>query len=315
MSLYRTNTNCHFKKEIAVVYKLELDGIIIGNLGNGGTHEFTLPAGSHILKFIYGRRCMKTVMLNIAENTDILHMNVSINAGGLDAQSDSAGCVTVAANEKKSNGCGIGCLTIIIIIAVATIISSIIGSDSSDTRTDTSAVSQNSELSDNEKSAKLLESATDYFDRDRYAKAISLCKKICADYPDTKVSGNMTAYPAEQYAKFPEVSAVNLMSEYGSNSVDADMSYDGKTIIVSGIVSSIGKTNSKSNLCVVLKTNTMLFGVQLNFKPENEADVADLCKGTKVKAIGTCSGRSGLLSVLTDVTNVMIDDCILINWF
>ena len=258
---------------------------------------------------------MKTVMLNIAENTDILHMNVSINAGGLDAQSDSAGCVTVAANEKKSNGCGIGCLTIIIIIAVATIISSIIGSDSSDTRTDTSAVSQNSELSDNEKAAKLLESATDYFDRDRYAKAISLCKKICADYPDTKVSGNMTAYPAEQYAKFPEVSAVNLMSEYGSNSVDADMSYDGKTIIVSGIVSSIGKTNSKSNLCVVLKTNTMLFGVQLNLKPENEADVADLCKGTKVKAIGTCSGRSGLLSVLTDVTNVMIDDCILINWF
>lgn len=315
MSLYRTNTNCHFKKEIAVVYKLELDGIIIGNLGNGGTHEFTLPAGSHILKFIYGRRCMKTVMLNIAENTDILHMNVSINAGGLDAQSDSAGCVTVAANEKKSNGCGIGCLTIIIIIAVATIISSIIGSDSSNTRTDTSAVSQNSELSDNEKAAKLLESATDYFDRDRYAKAISLCKKICADYPDTKVSGNMTAYPAEQYAKFPEVSAVNLMSEYGSNSVDADMSYDGKTIIVSGIVSSIGKTNSKSNLCVVLKTNTMLFGVQLNLKPENEADVADLCKGTKVKAIGTCSGRSGLLSVLTDVTNVMIDDCILINWF
>ena len=315
MSLYRTNTNCLFKKEIAVVYKLELDGIIIGNLGNGGTHEFTLPAGSHILKFIYGRRCMKTVMLNIAENTDILHMNVSINAGGLEAQSDSAGCVTVAANEKKSNGCGIGCLTIIIIIAVATIISSIIGSDSSDTRTDTSAVSQNSELSDNEKAAKLLESATDYFDRDRYAKAISLCKKICADYPDTKVSGNMTAYPAEQYAKFPEVSAVNLMSEYGSNSVDADMSYDGKTIIVSGIVSSIGKTNSKSNLCVVLKTNTMLFGVQLNLKPENEADVADLCKGTKVKAIGTCSGRSGLLSVLTDVTNVMIDDCILINWF
>lgn len=290
-------------------------GIIIGNHGNGGTHEFTLPAGSHILKFIYGRRCMKTVMLNIAENTDILHMNVSINAGGLEAQSDSAGCVTVAANEKKSNGCGIGCLTIIIIIAVATIISSIIGSDSSDTRTDTSAVSQNSELSDNEKAAKLLESATDYFDRDRYAKAISLCKKICADYPDTKVSGNMTAYPAEQYAKFPEVSAVNLMSEYGSNSVDADMSYDGKTIIVSGIVSSIGKTNSKSNLCVVLKTNTMLFGVQLNLKPENEADVADLCKGTKVKAIGTCSGRSGLLSVLTDVTNVMIDDCILINWF
>ena len=290
-------------------------GIIIGNHGNGGTHEFTLPAGSHILKFIYGRRCMKKVMLNIAENTDILHMNVSINAGGLEAQSDSAGCVTVAANEKKSNGCGIGCLTIIIIIAVATIISSIIGSDSSDTRTDTSAVSQNSELSDNEKAAKLLESATDYFDRDRYAKAISLCKKICADYPDTKVSGNMTAYPAEQYAKFPEVSAVNLMSEYGSNSVDADMSYDGKTIIVSGIVSSIGKTNSKSNLCVVLKTNTMLFGVQLNLKPENEADVADLCKGTKVKAIGTCSGRSGLLSVLTDVTNVMIDDCILINWF
>ena len=104
MSLYRTNTNCHFKKEIAVVYKIELDGIIIGNLGNGGTHEFTLPAGSHILKFIYGRRCMKTVMLNIAENTDILHMNVSINAGGLDVQSDSAGCVTVAANKKKPNG-------------------------------------------------------------------------------------------------------------------------------------------------------------------------------------------------------------------
>ena len=313
MSLYRTNTNCHFKKEIAVVYKLELDGIIIGNLGNGGTHEFALPAGSHILKFIYGRRCMKTVMLNIAENTEALHINVRINAGGLDVQSDSAGCVTVAANEKKPNGCSIGCLTIIIIIAVTTIISSIIGSDSSDTRTDTSAVSQNSELSDNEKAANLLESATDYFDRDRYAKAISLCKKICADYPDTDVSGNMTAYPAEQYAKFPEVSAVNLMSEYSSNSVDADMSYDCKTIIVSGIVSSIGKTNSKSILCVVLKTNTMLFGVQLNFKPENEADVADLCKGAKVKAIGTCSGRSGLLPVLADATNVMIDDCILIN--
>lgn len=68
----------------------------------------------------------------------------------------------------------------------------------------------------------------------------------------------MDNYISEQYKQYPSFTVNQLMEEYESNIVNADKNYTGKTVIVSGIINSFGKTNHDSNLCVLLKSGKQL---------------------------------------------------------
>lgn len=84
-------------------------------------------------------------------------------------------------------------------------------------------------------------------------------------------------------------------------------------MVVSGTVSSIGKTNHDKNLCVLLRSGTMLWSVQLNFTASQTESVAALQEGDSVTVIGKCTGQSGKQLLVFDGNNVMIERCLLIE--
>lgn len=89
--------------------------------------------------------------------------------------------------------------------------------------------------------------------------------------------------------------------------------YTDRVVVVSGTVSSIGKTNGDRNLVVVLDSGTYFKGVQLNFNTDHEDAVAELRAGDSVQAIGKCTGLSGKVLLVIDGSNVMIENCYLLN--
>lgn len=169
------------------------------------------------------------------------------------------------------------------------------------------------ELTDEEKAIGQLEKATASFQDGDYMDAIEICNSISSDYPNTETAANISAYLTEQFSQFPAYSAKELMAEYDNNVVNADKEYTGKVMVISGTVSSIGKTNSGSNLTVLLKSGTYFYGVQLNFKKSQTDAVAALAEGDNITAIGKCTGQSGKVLLVLDGDNVMIENCYIIS--
>lgn len=168
------------------------------------------------------------------------------------------------------------------------------------------------ELTDEEKAQSRLEDATSEFADGDYMSAIDICEEIKETYPNTKTTNSMDAYLQEQYGTFPEYTAKALMSEYEANVVNADKEYNDVVMVVTGTVSSIGKTNGDRNLTVILNSGTYFSGVQLNFKTSQEDAVAALREGDTVKALGKCTGQSGTVLLVIDGKNVMIENCVII---
>lgn len=177
----------------------------------------------------------------------------------------------------------------------------------------TNGTTENIELTDEEKAQIETEKATTKFSEGKYREALEICSNAIALYPNTETANNMDVYIKEQYAQFPQYTAKQLMSEYESNIVNADEKYTGNVMIVSGVVSKIAKTNNDKNLCVLLKSGTYFWSVQLNFDTSQTEAVSALREGETVKAIGKCTGKSGKHFLIIDGENIMIEDCLFVR--
>lgn len=169
------------------------------------------------------------------------------------------------------------------------------------------------EPTDEEKAEELLTTVSVKFSEGDYEEAIDICEKIKELYPDTIVVSKMDEYLDKEYSKISHYTAYELMSSYEENIVNADKEYTDKTIIISGKISEIGKTNNDRNLCVLLDSGTYFKCVQLNFDLSKTDEVAELKKGDSVKVLGKCTGKSGKHFLIFDGDNVMIENCYLIK--
>lgn len=303
-------------------YKIELDGIVVAELGNGKTVEITVNEGSHTLSFIAFGKCEKTITVNVDENTEPIFINARLVGSNskIELQTNNNQSVvsntmtnmTSSANNKNTLPTGaIIAIVVVILITMFSIIA--ILSSPSTTNTSIDAISQQEDLTPDEKAEQLIQIATKEFDEGDYIEAVNICNKIIAEYPETETSKNMLNYLNEQYGQFNNISASRLMSEYTENIVNADEEYTGEILVVDGVVSSIDKTNNGNNLCVLLKSNTYFASVQLNFDTDQADAVSKLSTGSKIKAIGKCTGKSGKHFIILDGNNVMIEDCYIIK--
>lgn len=295
-------------------YKVEVDGQLIGSLKNGRHIIANITPGAHTLNFISSTgRVKKSAAVVIDESNQITKVTCWVNnLGEIELQQESGGIHTKPGKAKKKTAGKI----IFIFIVVFCLLLLIFGEredPSNEKQPQSSTGSQTVELTDEEKAAALLDKATAEFESADYVTAIKLCGQITAEYPNTTISENMTAYLNEQYAQFPHYSASELMSEYEANIVNADEQYTDTVMVVTGTVSSIGKTNNDTNLTVVLKSGTYFSGVQLNFKTSQTESVAALSEGDTISAIGKCTGKSGVQFIILDGNNVMIENCYIID--
>lgn len=86
-------------------YKLELDGIFIGELKNGARVEIPVSIGNHTLRFIASGKCEEAVSISIYENTGIVHIDASISKvdGKIELQSSDVQGINIGkiASRKR----------------------------------------------------------------------------------------------------------------------------------------------------------------------------------------------------------------------
>ena len=88
-----------------------------------------------------------------------------------------------------------------------------------------------------------------------------------------------------------QVSAADLYNAYKANQVAADLQYEGKTLLVTGVVSSIGKDLLSYPYVVIGDGGQYsIIGVQCSFAKGTEAELARLSKGQTVRIQGKQSG-------------------------
>lgn len=97
------------------------------------------------------------------------------------------------------------------------------------------------------------------------------------------------------------VSPRQLMADYEANEVAADQQYKDKVLLVSGIVTNIGK-DVMGEIYVTLSAGDALGGVQCSFSESHTQEAARLSKGQRVTIKGMCKGK---------VLNVLLGGCIL----
>lgn len=88
------------------------------------------------------------------------------------------------------------------------------------------------------------------------------------------------------------LSATQLYSEYDSNEVAADAKYNGRVVIVSGTIQSIGK-DVMDDAYIVIGGRGFLDGVQCTFTKGEQSSVARLSKGQPVTVKGEVAGKMG----------------------
>lgn len=107
------------------------------------------------------------------------------------------------------------------------------------------------------------------------------------------------------------VSAEKLYSEYAANEIAADSTYDGKVIVVSGVIRDFGKTSTwrdeegRYAAYVSFPDPADTDGVRCVFKARNKGQLVNLSKGETVKIKGKCAGW--------DIGLVYVIDCELVQ--
>ena len=92
------------------------------------------------------------------------------------------------------------------------------------------------------------------------------------------------------------VSASQIFKEYVDNEIAADDKYKGQVIIISGVVSDIGRDITEEAY-INLSTGDPFFDVQCLFTKGEEPAVAKLSKGKNVRIKGVVSGKIGLVTL------------------
>lgn len=296
-------------------YGVEIDGISAGFLKNGETISISTYPGNHTISFLHGRKVDKTISVYIPQGQQITAFRLRINVNGKpEITRDNLGGIedfSPSSNKTPRRKTGIAVALAIVFLFIYVVIKFGDDNSSQSSQSDTAAVQD--ELTDEEKAVQLLEEATAEFQDGDYMSAIELCGEISAEYPDTNTAAGVNDYLSQQFDQFPHFTAADLMGEYDANIVNADEKYTDTVMVVSGTVSSIGKTNHDTNLTVMLNSGTYFYGVQLNFKTSQTDAVAALSEGDHVTAIGKCTGKSGTVLLVLDGNNVMIENCYLIG--
>lgn len=91
-----------------------------------------------------------------------------------------------------------------------------------------------------------------------------------------------------------KVTALQMVSDYKANEVSADAKYKGKTVEISGTVSTIGK-DIMDTPYISLKTSEydIINQVQCMFGKGDEAELANVSKGDSISLKGEVSGKLG----------------------
>ncbi len=188
-------------------------------------------------------------------------------------------------------------------------------SDGGERKSDVTSTTPNTALplTDEEKAAAILYEASDAFYKEDYMDGIQLCKQIKSEFPETETAKSIDQFLKERFENLPHFNAPDLMAEYDANIVNADEKYTDTVMVVSGIVTAIGKVNNDRTLAVMLDSGTYLRGVQLNFEKTQTETVAKLREGDKVSAIGLCTGISGTHLIVFSGDNIMINNCYIID--
>lgn len=299
----------------ALKHSVELDGFFIGNLKNGQVLTAYTTAGNHTLAFISHGKVEKSISIIIGPEDYLTKILARINGRQkLEITKDPSGPSRSIFQEQPVRKKKHTVAKITGIIFSILIVLGIIGSIGNVNNSEQPSINPGVvELTDEEQAITQLEKATEKFQNGDYMAAIELCNNIVSDYPDTEISSGIHSFLTEQFAQYPHYSAESLMSEYDANIVNADEVYTDTVMVVSGTVSSIGKTNNDTNLTVMLKSGTYFYGVQLNFKTSQAESVAALREGDTVTAVGKCTGKSGKQLIIFDGNNVMIENCYLLD--
>lgn len=302
----------------ALSFNVELDGNPVGFLKNGGTVVAYTSEGPHTISFFKRKKLDSNFSVFVNSNSEDQTILVKLDAGQHIVPSDPEQLgLNGTSTDKQQNGkkkhpirytiLGVAVFLILLVAIFG-------GSDKEHSfPLAEQGQTQLTELTDEEKAAQTLAEATEKFQSGDYISAIELCNSISSDYPNTEIASNISNYLDEQFSLFHHLSATDLMAEYDSNIVNADELYTGAIIVVSGTISSIGKTNNGSNLTVLLNSGTYFSGVQLNFKTSQTDAVAALSEGDNITAIGKCTGKSGTVLLVLEGNNVMIENCYLIG--
>lgn len=101
-----------------------------------------------------------------------------------------------------------------------------------------------------------------------------------------------------------KVSASQLSADYKANQVAADAKYKGKTVEVTGTISSIGK-DILDTPYVTLSGSDVLSSVQCMFDKSDADQLATLAKDTRITLTGKVKGEM--------VINVLLDNCSIVK--
>lgn len=317
----------------ALKHTVELDGLTVGVLENGSSLSIDTTAGTHTLSFIAHGKIEKSIPITIASGlspvTLLARLNgrqkieitkapvigdapvgskfVKCRSCGVDIPKSAKTCPHCGAKNKRHKALGI----FLVIIGVAILIGAFGGNSNSEPNKDSTpamnASGESQGVDEREQAAqKLLDAAADDFSSGMYSSAFSKCDKVKSDYSDTAVAASVDAFLSGLYDTAVNITAVDLHSAYDANEVNADNTYKGKAIVVTGTVSDIGK-NVLNQTYITLKDGSDygLTSVQCFFESEQEDTVGSISKGNSVKLIGKCTGEN--------LMNVQLSNCYLIG--
>lgn len=293
-----------------------IDNKTIGEMKSGHYMDCTVSEGAHeITLFFRGKPAVSETIIVNSHNPEEYFAYKQTMLGLKRVPANSVKWPKLGYNKKSSIPLAVRIL--VAVFAVVILVSLFFGVTDDDNSANPASVVSGTdpvaELTDDEKAAQLLDEASKKFADGKHTQAIKTCNDIVENYPNTEPALNMDTYLSEQYNAFPHFSATDIMKEYDDNVVNADKEYTGKVLVVSGTISSIDKTNGGRNLCVLLKSGTYFYGVQLNFNSDQEDAVAELSPGQDIEVIGKCTGKSGTILLIVDGENVMIEDCYIIS--
>lgn len=89
-----------------------------------------------------------------------------------------------------------------------------------------------------------------------------------------------------------EISAIDLVQAYKDNEIAADQRFKGKTLLVAGIVDTIGR-DILNKPYVTFRSRNEFRSVQAFFSDSNEGQLTALSKGSEVSIQGRCDGMFG----------------------
>ncbi len=278
----------------AKTYSVEIDGMFVGKLKNGGAISVHTASGAHTVAFLHGGRAKKTVSVAVGDSAPVVSLAVTHDWWGKLVVSDRGALAALTSPAQKRrhpvrNALAIAACVLIVAAAWS-------GAASSSSR-------QSGTSSPEQTVQSLLDAAADDFSGGRYLTAIAKCDSVKAEHPDAAAS--VDAFLSELCGTAINITAVDLYNAYDANEVSADSAYKDKVVVVTGTVSDIGK-NVINQTYIALQDGSAygLTGVQCFFGAEQESAVGSVSKGDSVKLIGKCVGEN--------LVNVQLNNCYLL---